>query len=341
VVIDGLGVLRRDLEPVHRSDACARLDALLLSPPPRVTLLIGNDATAGLGQAVVSRAARRFVLHLHEPGEAGGLGVRPVEVPPAVPGRFLDVVRGCEGQFATWPTTAGPVGAAQPVERVEPVERVTTLPVDVTAGALPGSWSDERSWFVPIGLAHDDLRPAMFEVPHGEHLLVVGPARSGRSEVLAGLRRSWSQARPDAAQVVITPRRLSSEALGLAVRDAVVQVEEELGAGRPVLFVIDDADLVADAGGVLAATATAHQPLLTMAVACRPDSVRSSYGHWAASLRRHRRGVLMASCDELDGDLLGATLPRHLPVASRPGLCWLVGDGSARLVQAARRGEPA
>lgn len=337
VVVDGLGVLRRELEPLHRTEAREQLESLVLSPPPGVTLVLGNDGTAGLGPAVVSRCARRYVLHLHDPSEAAGLGVRAADVPSAVPGRFVDATLGCEGQFASWP--AARLATRAHDGRLDPVARVTTLPADVAAGALPASWSDERSWFVPVGVAHDDLRPVAFEVPHGEHLLVIGPARSGRSEVLAGFRRSWSQARPEAAQVVIAPRRLSGEALVRAVAEAVEQVDVELAAGRPVLLVIDDADLVADAGGALAAAVSGHRPLLTMAVACRPDSVRSTYGHWAASLRRHRRGVLMAACDELDGDLLGAVLPRHLPVAARPGLCWLVGDGTARLVQAARRGD--
>lgn len=336
VVVDGLAVLRRDLEPVARADTLGVLDSILLAPPSGVVLVIGNDGLGGLGPSVVSRCARRWVLHLHDDAEAAGLGVRGAEVPRAVAGRVFDTAHGCEGQLAVLPDAARIAGAA---DDVTPVERVRTLPAEFGPALLPVSWSDERSWFAPLALGHDDLGPVVIEVPEGEHVLVLGPARSGRSEVLAGLRRCWSQARPDGAQVVVSPRRLSGRAVDQAVHDAVAQVRQEASAGRPVLLVIDDAELVGDPTGVLAAVAGGRDPCVTVAVACRPDTVRSAHAHWAAVLRRHRRGVLMASSDDLDGDLLGVVLPRHLPLAVRPGLCWVIADGSARLAQAARRGE--
>jgi hypothetical protein len=46
--------------------------------------------------------------------------------------------------------------------------------------------------------------------------------------------------------------------------------------------------------------------------------------------------VVLAAANDLDGDLLGATLPRRLPIPARPGLAWLIADGDQRLVQIAR-----
>ena len=41
----------------------------------------------------------------------------------------------------------------------------------------------------------------------------------------------------------------------------------------------------------------------------------------------------MAGVDELAGDLLGVAVPRHPPIAARPGLAWVVVDGTCALGQ--------
>jgi len=102
-----------------------------------------------------------------------------------------------------------------------------------------------------------------------------------------------------------------------------------------VLAVIDDAELVDDPTGVLAALITDRRDHVTVVAAGRGDSLRSNYGHWSAAVRRSRLGLVMAAANELDGDLLGATLPRRLPIPARPGLAWLIADGDRRLMQVA------
>jgi S-DNA-T family DNA segregation ATPase FtsK/SpoIIIE len=65
----------------------------------------------------------------------------------------------------------------------------------------------------------------------------------------------------------------------------------------------------------------------------KPDSLRQSYGHWTAVVRRSRLGLVATAANDLDGDLLGAVLPRRTPIAARPGLMWLVADGEVVLAQ--------
>ena len=67
----------------------------------------------------------------------------------------------------------------------------------------------------------------------------------------------------------------------------------------------------------------------------KPDSLRQSYGHWTGVVRRSRLGMVTAASNDLDGDLLGAMVPRRLPIAARPGLAWLVSDGEVTLTQVA------
>ncbi len=97
---------------------------------------------------------------------------------------------------------------------------------------------------------------------------------------------------------------------------------------------VDDAELVDDDGRFAALLATCPPGLLVVAGA-RPEALRAVYGHWTGALRRCRRGLLAAACHETDGDLLGVVLPRHGPIAPRPGLVHVVEDGTLRLVQVA------
>ncbi len=332
VVVDGLTPLRRELEAASRVDAFARLDALLTAPPPGVTLLIGNDALGGLGPGVLARCGRRLVLHLHDPAEVGLLGRRAAEVPAAVPGRALDAATGDEVQLAPWPVELLDEASWRGVPEVA---RVRVLPEVVPARTLPRSAADGHGWQVVVGVRHDDLCPAVLDVPEGEHVLVIGPARSGRTEVLDGFRRCWSDARPDAAQVVVAGRRVPRGRISDVVADALDQTEHALAEGRRVLLAIDDVEQVPDPEGRLAGWAVCPPAGLVIVAAARPDTVRAGHAHWAAALRRHRRGVVLSACDELEAELLGARLPRHAPLPPRPGLCWLVGDGETRLAQAA------
>jgi S-DNA-T family DNA segregation ATPase FtsK/SpoIIIE len=186
----------------------------------------------------------------------------------------------------------------------------------------------------PIGTAFDDLLPAVLSIAAGEHVLVVGPARSGRTTVLETIADRWATAREGGWVGSIAPRR-SSARPGETYPD-VAALLAAMPTDMPVLAVIDDAELVADATGELAMRISARPEDFTVLAAGRGESLRASYGHWTAAVRRSRVGVVMAAANELDGDLLGATLPRRLPIPARPGLAWLVADGSRRLVQVAR-----
>jgi DNA segregation ATPase FtsK/SpoIIIE, S-DNA-T family len=113
------------------------------------------------------------------------------------------------------------------------------------------------------------------------------------------------------------------------------EIIDDVPAGGRVLLAIDDAELVDDIDGVLAALAGSRRPALMIVATGKPDALRQSYGHWTGVVRRSRLGIISSASSDLDGDLLGATLPRRLPIAARPGLVWLVGDGQVELAQIA------
>lgn len=101
------------------------------------------------------------------------------------------------------------------------------------------------------------------------------------------------------------------------------------------LLAIDDAELVDDIGGALAALASSRRQGLMIVATGKPDSLRQSYGHWTGVVRRSRLGIVASASSDLDGDLIGVVLPRRLPIPARPGLVWMVSDGDAILAQVA------
>lgn len=331
VVIDGLGALRRHLDAPARAAELDLLDRLLTSSPTGTTMLVGVDGPAGVPMAVLGRFASRWVHHLHDAHDAGLFGVAVADRVPAVAGR-VHVGGGRHAQLAIGPLAAVPAGGAVP--------RLAHLPREVAPDALPATHWSEGAWHVPLGVEAASLQPAWLEVPDGDHVLVAGPGRSGRSAALVRLATSFAAAAVDARVVAVAPRRSPVRQLDAEVHHdldpALAIVDELVGRGVPVLLVVDDAELVADPSGRLSALIAARTSGLVVAAAARSDALRQAYGHWTSAVRRSGLGLLMAGVDELAGDLLGVGVPRHPAIPARPGLAWVVADGATSLAQVAR-----
>jgi S-DNA-T family DNA segregation ATPase FtsK/SpoIIIE len=220
---------------------------------------------------------------------------------------------------------------------------IRCLPAHVPEDELPippaGPAAEEdgpQPLALPIGIDGETLHPAYLELHLGDHLLVAGPARSGRSHTLALLARMAVRADGAAAVVALAPRTAGRHPLRpftpcstvAELADAIAAVP----AGRRLLVVVDDAELVDDVEGVLARLLTGDANVLA---AGRTDAIRSGYGHWTQELRRRRRGLLLAPESDLDGDLFGITLPRWPLAPGATGRGYLVMDGRGTLVQVA------
>jgi S-DNA-T family DNA segregation ATPase FtsK/SpoIIIE len=185
-----------------------------------------------------------------------------------------------------------------------------------------------------VGLAADDLGVVALRVPVGDHVFIGGAARTGRSTALRQIEAAWRTARPDDPVVRVERRRPIADQLA----DQLADVIDGCGDGRRVLLVVDDADRVDDPDGTLGRMLA--RPDVTIAVAARLDAVRVAYGHWTRDVARSRCGLIMTSNGELDGELLGATLPRRSSIPPRPGLAWMIDQRGHRLVQVAARMPP-
>jgi DNA segregation ATPase FtsK/SpoIIIE, S-DNA-T family len=328
VLVDGLDAVRNSLDDLETTAELETLDTILtLGCAHDIVMVCAFDRVAAIPSSVVARCSARWIFHLTDPLEATGLGVAAADVPGPQPGRIVVATTRLQAQLMVGSL---PLTSCLHGQGPSPVE---CLPAEVDAGDLPPGHSRGDDSLLPLGLRFDDGRVCTIDVPDGEHLLIVGTARSGRSTALRRIVRAWQEAYPHGWCRIVAPRRgfFDDDSRHHSLADIIDDVP---GDGR-VLIAVDDAELVDDVGGVLASLAASRRRGLMIVASGKPDSLRHSYGHWTGVVRRSRLGILTAAANDLDGDLLGAVLPRRTPIAARPGLVWLVSDGNVVLAQVA------
>ena len=333
--------LRKALDDV---DSVADYDALehVLADASTagITIVAGAESAAALPVSFLNRCPARWVLHLNDVHDAALIGVACNLVPAPVPGRIAIAGSGAMSQLVV--PRAMPVATRASTTTAAPIAIVAS---HVDAKQLPASCAVDNATWLSLGIEFTTGEPYLMEIPDGEHVLLVGTARSGRSTGLTRIAAAWSTAHPGGWVGAIVPRRslfpphfaarTASDATAIAaLLDELTAhlVSAASTSPSPALLVIDDAEAVDDASGRLAGLA-ARGSGLCIAAAGRPDALRQAYGHWTGVLRRSRLGLVATGGTDLDGDLLSVVLPRRTPVSARPGLWWVADGGSARLLQ--------
>ena len=330
--VDGLDALRRSLDGVETAEELDALDEILADAAAAGLAIVASvEHAAAVPSGFLARCPNRWVLHLHDPHDATLLGAAPARVPVAgTPGRVLIAATGLAAQV-TAPDRERPRRVHPAVTRR--ATAITVVPPSVPAGALPPAARHGDLSELPLGVEFISGDTAALHLPDGEHVLVLGGARTGRSNAVQRLADAWREANPGGWVGAIVPRRSSTVTADIVATDT--SLLDELPEHGPVLLLVDDADAVDDPGGRLAALAAGARLDTLIVAAGRPDALRQLYGHWTTVVRRSRTGVVLTGGSEMDGDLLGVVLPRRTPVPARPGLAWLVSDGQVRLLQVA------
>jgi S-DNA-T family DNA segregation ATPase FtsK/SpoIIIE len=335
-----------------------------------ITRILGEGASAGmhlimtgdrslLAGRIAAMCEDKLVFKLAEPDDYALAGLRPRDLPGDIPpGRAFRSGTGTETQVALLdPDPSGPAQAAALRQiaawaagldadvpaRMRPF-RVDVLPSKITfdqARDLRPPAAAGPLWGL-AGVGGDELTALGPDLSQGvPAFTVAGPARSGRSAVLASMTRSFLAG---GAQVILatpgpSPLRDLAAAPGVICSFSGTDLgEDELAAAiaalsGPGVVVIDDAELLigCEAGEQLSKIVTrgAGRPL-ALVLAGDPEALTSGFGGWHADARRARRGCLTAPQTLLEGDLIGARLTRaHLGHLPRPGRALLnAGDGA-------------
>jgi S-DNA-T family DNA segregation ATPase FtsK/SpoIIIE len=311
-----------------------------------IHMAMAADRAGAIPNALASLAQQRLVFRLADLPDYAQFGIHRADVPRFTPGR---AVVGGSGQATQVARSREPLAAA--AARRAGGDRTADLPGGPPPiGVLPQSVPLEavlgatrvgqEPWFVPLGIGDEQLEPVGFELYEGDHALLAGSPRSGKTTTLLLLAELVARAHPEYSiiGVAVRPSMLREcielERVVTAADELPALVEELRAGGGPRLLLIDDAEMVPDEARALTTLFADSIPGLHAVLAGRADGMRS-LGHWSAGARRSRTGLLLQPDVQTDGALLGVTLPRRPPPPMRPGCGYLVQGGAFELMQVA------
>ncbi|HYZ82084.1 MAG TPA: FtsK/SpoIIIE domain-containing protein, partial [Solirubrobacteraceae bacterium] len=317
-----------------------------------IHVAIAADRLGAVPTALASLAQQRLAFQLADVADYAQLGLMRRAIPHFVPGRAVvggsaqviqvarpDPARPLPEEVAA---RASRLAGATPAEGGPPP--VGVLPESVGIEALLGAGRAEREpLFIPFGIGDETLEPAGFELYEGDHAMIAGPARTGRSTALVVAAEVITRLYPDIPVIGVATRR--SVLRECAALSRIITTAEELGEALPGLrdadhlqvLLIDDADVVDDPTRGLSDLFGAPRANLHAIIAGRTDALKT-LGHWSVGVRRARTGLLLQPDVQVDGPLLGVTLPRRPTPPVRPGCGYRVDPGGFELVQVALPG---
>ncbi|MDO4260272.1 MAG: FtsK/SpoIIIE domain-containing protein [Actinomycetaceae bacterium] len=351
ILLDGFGALRDEYKD---SDGLDMLDLFYRvyqdGPDLGLHFAISTSRAKSIPSPITEVTEQKYFFLLSDRYDYSNGGLKPENAPSPVPGRAVNTQTTLQTHIAT---PAAPLDIA--VEHVRDTiwpdsapkrELIGQLPSEVRIGELGtrGKVGGDP-WLLPIGIAEADLEPALLESYEGEHILIAGPPRSGKSLsllALAEVARRYQRPEDDLQVWGICNRRspLANSDLdrlfSIDEGTAAIQAAMKLHDG-PLLLLVDDAERVTDSGNVLLSLVTDSSPHIRVAAAGRNDDIRSiwSQDHWLKAIRRSRCGILLQPNVDQDSDLLSVRIPRRAPVAMMAGRGYLCLNGSANLVQVA------
>ncbi|MFJ9341921.1 FtsK/SpoIIIE domain-containing protein [Streptomyces sp. NPDC101733] len=325
--------------------------------------VIATSERVLLGGRLAAHNDKRLLLRQTDPSDYNVVGMGRDRVPSHVaPGRGWHAPGGIEAHIALLPTASPQrpdqgdalraIGKRATVrdsavpEHKRPFkigEMPTLIGFQEAVDQVPKDGL--RPLWALLGVGGDEVGPIGYDFQQGGGSFVVaGPPRTGRSTALAAM--SVSLLLGGTRLIVITPResqlrRLAAHDLAHVFREPDPSNEalaEALRAaeGRPVVVVVDDADLLlaAEADRTLRQVATSGRDHMQgLLLAGLPESMHSL--GWVGTARRARRGLLLGPKSPGEGDLIGARISGdQIRTMLGAGRGWTAGDsGSAIAVQ--------
>lgn len=351
LLLDGLAALKEEyadfdglqfLEGLYRAYADG--------PDVGIWTACATTRAKAIPSAMDEVTTQKWLFRLADPYDYATAGVPARMAPPPVAGRCVigETKLHAQVAMASMPLDEavavvtdqwGPT-ALKPTVVGQLPEFVTLPDLEVRADLT------REPWRIPIGIRESDLEPALLEAYEGEHVLVAGPARSGKSTTLRAIVEALRDgARADGKGLTVWGIGGRRSPLAEAGLDRCVG-EDEIAAltaaarvhrGRLVL-VVDDAEQLADNDQSLTNLLAAKPPDLHVIAAGRADDLRTLYGHWTNTVRKSRCGVLLQPNIDYDGELLGSPLPRKAPATVTTARGYLVQGGAVEFVQFAAPG---
>jgi S-DNA-T family DNA segregation ATPase FtsK/SpoIIIE len=324
-------------------------------PTVGVRFAVTADRAGAVSGTWAALTQQKLLFRLADPGDYGNYDVPRTAVPSPVPGRAVvaatrqvvqvawpgaDLADAVTQASSRWPgarRTAPAVGLLPTSGRMSELGVAARLPGTPSGAPSPGAAAPGAPAWIPAGIGDGSLAPVGLELYEHEHALITGPPRSGRSSALCAIAQALAAPAAPHAVLALVPRRsplrdspyVRRVVTSCADLDAAVQEHE----GGALYILADDADSVDDPTGLLDRLMKPPNAHVTVIAAGRSDTLRRSFGHWTQKVRESRCGVLLMPDYDLDGDLLGVTLPRLNRLAAIPGRGFLCVGGSVEGIQ--------
>ncbi|MBV9951357.1 MAG: FHA domain-containing protein [Acidimicrobiia bacterium] len=343
LVLDGLAAFRAQWDD-SLSGVMEDLQRVFADGPDHgLHTVVAADRLGAVPAWLQSLVRQRWLFRTGDPIELSSVGLRTSDVPALGPGGavladgglVVQVARPADGVTAA----VARLAARHANEVARPPVAIGVLPTEVDPQLIAAAARlDDDRWVLPVGISSATLGVAALTLHPGEHALVAGPSRSGRSTTLATIAGVARSAQPDVHIVAVTAGRSPLETspdVDAVLRADDPRISELAAASGPVLVLVDDADLVDDTAGALTALLTLRRAGLHVVAAGRNEALRAAYGHWTRPVRASRAAVLLQPDLDLDGDLAGTMLPRRSIVALTRGRGYVVCGGERDIVQIA------
>lgn len=349
VLIDGLATLKDEYADF---DGLQLLEGLYraYADGPDLGLWVAASTTRAkaVPAAMDEVTTQKWLFRLADPYDYATAGIRPDEAPGEVAGRCVLAESHLHAHVAT-----PDMPLADAVALVQ-LAWSDAAPKPDIAGQLPELVGPEdvaahahllgEPWRVPVGIREADLGPASLEIYDGEHVLIAGPARSGKSTVLLGIAdivRRAATADGQPLQIWAACGRRSPLAQAEAAFDRLTIGTDDLPAlavaarlsTERIVLLIDDAETIDDADQALSGLLAANLPKLHVVAAGRAEDLRGLYSHWTKQIRKSRCGILLTPDVDFDGELLNTPIPRRAPAAIKVGRGYLCVGGSSSFLQ--------
>lgn len=345
VVVAGWGAVVEAAEQAGAPDAGTRLERLLRDGPAvGVHVLAAAPHERGLPGRVLAQIPRKIVMELADPSSYTALGLRARDLPVLRGLRAVEVATGVEVQLARHRTEAALADAVARIAAAHPgtarASAVGVLAAEIDYAEVASHAGAERStWRLPVGRRHRDLGVACLTLAPGTHLVVTGPAGSGRTTALRTLAAGLALADPTATVAVVAADPDEWRTVpGVEVATGLGGLESWPPPGRGLLLVDGIEDLGPGAADDLDRAVAALAPGCHMAVGGRAEAFRG-LRPWQRTVTATRTGILLRPGSE-DGDILRIRPPKGAPLRPLPGRGLLVDGGRAEQVQVARTVEP-
>jgi len=352
ILVDGFGTLRDEFTDYSGTDYLSAFYRIYADGPALgMHFVITSSRVKGIPSAIDDISLQRWLFHLADPYDYSGYKIKGTDIPAAVPGRCVDSATIRQMQIAI-----PAVGTDLAVERVvqywgsnNKPDVIGHLPSQISLSQLGAQPSiNHDCWTIPVGVAEHDLKPIFLELYEGEHALIGGSPRSGKSTLLQAIADSMKDLRErnfhgdnglEIPQIWVVCGRRSPlmhrqfDRMATNAEDISALVTDARMSNTPVLVLIDDAERIEDSDNAITNLLESDLPLVRVIASGKPGELRTMYSHWTKILRKSRTGMLLQPNTDYDGDLFSTNLPRRSPVALTQGRGYVILGGAPILAQ--------